>query len=163
MSTAGMRHTAKWWAERVGELAATGDARGIARRHGVKECTLKWWRWLLRAGVTRTKLHNSTPTRKAITVYDLRATGITGLAIRGDEPLRMMRRAGHRNFATTQGYIRAALPFATVSATSFRPCRAPSLRRRGFCPSLALARSKNANSSTNPAERAGFEPAGFAS
>lgn len=43
-----MRHTAKWWAERVGELAATGDARGIARRHGVKERTLKWWQSELR-------------------------------------------------------------------------------------------------------------------
>ena len=43
-----MRHTASWWAERVGELAATGDARGIARRHGIRERTLKWWRSELR-------------------------------------------------------------------------------------------------------------------
>jgi integrase len=64
--------------------------------------------WLKRAGVMRTELHQSTPTRKAITVYDLRATGITWLAIRGDEPLRIMQRAGHRNFSTTQGYIREA-------------------------------------------------------
>jgi hypothetical protein len=33
--------------------------------------------WLTKAKVTRAELHTSTPTRKAITVYDLRATGIT--------------------------------------------------------------------------------------
>ena len=43
-----MRHTADWWAERVSELAATGDARGIARRHGIRERTLRWWRSELR-------------------------------------------------------------------------------------------------------------------
>jgi integrase len=64
--------------------------------------------WLERAGVTRPELHNATPTRKAITVYDLRATGITWMAIRGDEPLRIMQRAGHTSFSTTQGYIREA-------------------------------------------------------
>jgi integrase len=64
--------------------------------------------WLMRAKVERAELHKSTPTRKAITVYDLRATGITWLAIRGDEPLRIMQRAGHASFSTTQGYIREA-------------------------------------------------------
>ncbi len=54
------------------------------------------------------ELHTATPTRKAITVYDLRATGITWMAIRGDEPLRIMQRAGHTSFSTTQGYIRDA-------------------------------------------------------
>ena len=34
----------EWWTERVAELAATGDARGIARNHDIKERTLKWWR-----------------------------------------------------------------------------------------------------------------------
>lgn len=39
-----MRHTAGWWAERVAELEASGDARAVARRHRVKERTLLWWR-----------------------------------------------------------------------------------------------------------------------
>ncbi|MBX3198871.1 MAG: hypothetical protein KF894_12115 [Labilithrix sp.] len=43
-----MRHTAEWWSERVAELAATGGARGIARRHGVRERMLTWWRSELR-------------------------------------------------------------------------------------------------------------------
>jgi hypothetical protein len=64
--------------------------------------------WLEKAGVTRSELHTTTPTRKAITVYDLRATGITWQAIRGDDPLKIMQRAGHAAFATTQGYIREA-------------------------------------------------------
>jgi transposase-like protein len=43
-----MRHTAAWWTDRVAELTKTGDARTVARRHGVKERTLKWWRLELR-------------------------------------------------------------------------------------------------------------------
>jgi len=43
-----MRHTAQWWAERVAEFAQTGDARAVARRHGVNEATLVWWRSELR-------------------------------------------------------------------------------------------------------------------
>lgn len=43
-----------------------------------------------------------------MTFYDLRATGITWRAIRGDEPLRIQRAAGHTGFDTTQNYIREA-------------------------------------------------------
>jgi len=43
-----------------------------------------------------------------MTWYDLRATGITWMAIRGDDPLKIMARAGHEDFATTHGYIREA-------------------------------------------------------
>jgi transposase-like protein len=42
-----MRHTADWWAERVEDLGRSGDAGGIARRHGVRAQTLLWWRWKL--------------------------------------------------------------------------------------------------------------------
>lgn len=65
-------------------------------------------RWLLRAGVDRSELHEGSPTRKAITFYDLRATGITWRAVRGDDPLKIQRAAGHTDFATTQEYIREA-------------------------------------------------------
>ena len=38
------RHNAEWWAERLRELSETGDARAVARRHGVRVQTLTWWR-----------------------------------------------------------------------------------------------------------------------
>ena len=63
---------------------------------------LKW------AGVTRAELFANDATRKQITFHDLRATGITWMAIRGDEPMKMMRRAGHEDLATTMGYVREA-------------------------------------------------------
>ena len=38
------RHRASWWAKRVDELSNGVDAGDIARRHGVRERTLVWWR-----------------------------------------------------------------------------------------------------------------------
>ena len=60
------------------------------------------------AGVTRAELFANDATRKQITFHDLRATGITWMAIRGDEPMKMMHRAGHEDLATTMGYVREA-------------------------------------------------------
>ena len=60
------------------------------------------------AKVTRAELHEDTPTSKRITFYDLRATGITWLALDGVAPMTMMQRAGHSNIDTTMGYVRAA-------------------------------------------------------
>jgi integrase len=65
-------------------------------------------RWLIRAGVDRRELHHAEATRKAITFHDARASGLTWCAVRGDDPLRIQQRAGHTDFATTQGYIRTA-------------------------------------------------------
>lgn len=66
-------------------------------------------RYLRVANVNRPELHKGSPTRKAMTWHDLRATGITWMAIRGDDPLHIQHRAGHTTFATTQGYIREAV------------------------------------------------------
>lgn len=63
---------------------------------------------LERAGVSRLELFEATPTRQAITFRDLRATGITWQAVRGDEPLRIMQRAGHSDLETTMIYVRTA-------------------------------------------------------
>lgn len=38
-----------------------------------------------------------------MTFYDTRATGITRQAVRGDDPLNIMQRAGHLHFSTTMG------------------------------------------------------------
>ncbi len=40
--------------------------------------------------------------------HDLRATGISWMAVRGDNALKIQRRAGHKDLVTTQGYIRTA-------------------------------------------------------
>jgi integrase len=64
--------------------------------------------YLRRAGVVRSDLFVSDPTRKAITFHDLRATGITWCAVRGDDPLKIMQRAGHADFETTKVYLREA-------------------------------------------------------
>ncbi|CAN96436.1 hypothetical protein predicted by Glimmer/Critica [Sorangium cellulosum So ce56] len=60
------------------------------------------------ARLDRCELYAADATRKSMTWHDLRATGITWLAIRGDDPLKIMQRAGHAGFQTTQGYIREA-------------------------------------------------------
>jgi hypothetical protein len=65
-------------------------------------------RWLLKAGVNRPEVHTSTRTTRPIRFHDLRATGITWMAVRGDDPLKIMQRAGHTSFATTQLYVRTA-------------------------------------------------------
>jgi integrase len=82
--------------------------------------------WLEHAGVTRSELHDTKcKTSKALTFHDLRATGLTWMAVRGDDPLKIMQRAGHSNFGTTQNLredrrsdprrIRRGLPPATTA------------------------------------------------
>ena len=62
------------------------------------------------AGITRADLFAvaTDKTRKRLRFHDLRSTGITWMAIRGDDPLKLKQRAGHRTFSTTEGYIREA-------------------------------------------------------
>lgn len=43
-SAAMARHREDWWAKRVAELARSGDADAITRRHKVRARTLFWWR-----------------------------------------------------------------------------------------------------------------------
>ncbi|WP_437603965.1 site-specific integrase [Sorangium sp. So ce590] len=60
------------------------------------------------AALGRAELFANDATRKQLTFHDLRATGITWMALRGDEPIKIMRRAGHEDIATTMGYVREA-------------------------------------------------------
>lgn len=60
------------------------------------------------AGLTRADLTTNDATRKRLTFQDLRATGLTWRAVRGDDITKVMRAAGHVDLATTQGYIREA-------------------------------------------------------
>jgi integrase len=106
----------------------THDNQGEGHAHGMPPledlaATLRVH--LLRAGVTRSDLHDEQSTTKRVTFYDLRATGITWEVLDSTEHVRIMQRAGHRNFSTTQGYIREAeavgldigAPFPTLPAT----------------------------------------------
>lgn len=63
---------------------------------------------LASAGVTRAALFTNDKRQKWITFHDLRATGITWAAVRGDEHLRIMQRAGHADASTSMLYIREA-------------------------------------------------------
>lgn len=45
---------------------------------------------------------------KRLRFHDLRGTGLTWMAIRGDDPLKIQQRAGHTSFEMTQKYIRTA-------------------------------------------------------
>ncbi len=65
-------------------------------------------KWLKAAGADRPELHKGTATSKQLRWHDLRATGATWLAVRGDEPLKIKQRCGHQTFGTTELYIREA-------------------------------------------------------
>lgn len=65
-------------------------------------------RWLKRAGVDRHELHHDTATTRKLRFHDLRSSGVTWMAVRGDDGLKIQQRAGHREFSTTQKYIRLA-------------------------------------------------------
>jgi integrase len=83
----------------AGQVIALPDDRHLARAlRGLLE----------KAGLDRADLFAKDATRKNMTWHDLRATGLTWLAIRGDDPLKIMQRAGHSEFRTTQGYVREA-------------------------------------------------------
>jgi hypothetical protein len=71
--------------------------------------------------VTRSELHLRDASHKNITLHDLRATGITWMAVRGDDPLRIKQRAGHSSFSTTEVYIREAENLARGFGDPFPP------------------------------------------
>lgn len=50
-------------------------------------------------------------TRRPLSFHDLRHTGITWRALRGDDPLKIQRAAGHDDLRTTQRYINEAETF----------------------------------------------------
>jgi integrase len=57
-------------------------------------------------GITREALFiEGDPHERAIVFHDLRDTGLTHMAVRGDKPLVIQWTAGHTDFKTTQGYL----------------------------------------------------------
>ena len=92
--------------------AMHADSKGEGRVSPVHETDKKLSRQLRRclelADVKRAELFAADETRKPLTFHDLRGTGITWCAVRGDDPLKIKQRAGHSTFSTTEGYIREA-------------------------------------------------------
>jgi len=63
------------------------------------------------SGIKRADLFADDETRRPISFHDLRHTGITWRALRGDDPLKIQRAAGHDDLKTTQRYINEAQTF----------------------------------------------------
>jgi integrase len=115
--------------------------------------------YLRRAGVTRSDLFESDATRKAITFHDLRATGITWMAARGDDPLRIMQRAGHADFETTKLYMREAENLSASFGSVFPAL--PEALLGSFATDTQKCETENANFAEllkNVVELTGIEP-----
>ncbi len=107
-------------------LLQTMHAEAGGRGQLVEMREQKWWAADLRkhlelAGVTRPELFETDDTRKRLRFHDLRGTGLTWMAIRGDEPLKIQQRAGHRTFEMTQKYIRTAEAVGEAIGDPFPP------------------------------------------
>ena len=110
------------------------------------------------SGVTRVELHDSDEQRKHLTFHDLRATGITWMAARGDNPLRIRQRAGHKSFSTTEIYIREAENLSDAFGRPFPPLPRDLLLSKQLS---KLATVKRTSSRIPPAyfvEQRGIEP-----
>src|SRR5262249_47317880 len=103
-------------------MRAESSGRGVViRMPSTGKQSNKLRAYLRRVGVTREDLFTSDATRKAITFHDLRATGVTWCAVRGDDALKIMQRAGHADFTTTQIYMREAENLAAGFGAVFPP------------------------------------------
>lgn len=114
----------------VTEARAAGEAR-LFKMPPLCDLSPRLRQYLEWAGVTRAELFANDTTRKQITFHDLRATGITWMAVRGDDPQRIMHRAGHENMSTTMGYIREAEALDYLRADVF-----PALSADLFLPGI---------------------------
>jgi integrase len=102
--------------------SAAGGQGSVYPRMPPREAWAKTFRGhLLRAGVTRADLHTTTETTKQITMYDLRASGITWRALRKDYGSEIQEAAGHEKYDTTDGYIRKARVLAGKVGAPFPP------------------------------------------
>ncbi len=113
------------------------------------------------AGVDRAELHVPAPSVKPITFHDLRATGCTWAAVRGDDPLKIKQRAGHKSFQTTERYIREAEalragfgePFPSLPACIMESSKRPGANR----PRIAQSPKVHPKTPGNPVGAAGIE------
>lgn len=124
------------------ESGGTGRVLVMPPREELAARLRKYLEW---AGVTRADLFVSPKdkTRMRLRYHSLRDTGITWRAIRGDEPLKIMRAAGHDDLRTTQGYIAEAEVFSDAERLVF-----PQLPERVLHPSDRTMFGPNSPSSS---------------
>jgi integrase len=90
---------------------AAGEGRVVGAMPPREDWAKRLRKYLGWAGVTRADLFADDATRRKLSFHDLRHTGITWRAVRGDEPLKVQRAAGHDDLRTTQHYINEAQTF----------------------------------------------------
>lgn len=86
--------------------------RAIPQRHNLARALRGH---LLEADCQREDLHADDAGRRPLTFHDLRATGITWMAMRGDAPTDILERVGHAHLSTTERYIRRGRLLARAS------------------------------------------------
>ncbi|MGA2448107.1 MAG: site-specific integrase [Polyangiaceae bacterium] len=91
-----------------GEAGGEGRVVVMPPREEWADRLRKYLEW---SGVKRADLFADDDTRRPISFHDLRHTGITWRAIRGDDLLKIQRAAGHDDSKTTQRYINEAETF----------------------------------------------------
>ncbi|MEO7032750.1 MAG: site-specific integrase [Polyangiaceae bacterium] len=104
-----------------------GVGRVVASMPPDEEWALTLRRHLHRAEITRAELFADTATHKQVTLYDLRATGITWRCLRQDYAPEVQQAAGHEKYDTTDGYIRTARVFIGRVGAPFPPLPMESL------------------------------------
>src|SRR5579872_1824498 len=97
---------------------------------------------LEQAEIKRADLFADNARQKHMTFHDLRATGITWMAVRGDDPLRIKQRAGHSAFSTTEIYIREAENLAAGFGNVFPPLPSDLVHGTERAPARSKLRSK---------------------
>jgi hypothetical protein len=146
-------HTlSRWLGEKRAAKAANGEGPVLTMRQQ------KWWaddlrRHLTAAKVKREALFSTDSTRKRLRFHDLRSTGLTWLAIRGDDVLKLQQRAGHSSFEMTQKYIRTAEAVGEVIGNVFPPL--PAALLGSF---VSTNRPEEAQVSVTIVEAPGIEP-----
>lgn len=90
---------------------AGGEGRVVGAMPPREELARRLRKYLGWAGVTRVDLFADDETRRPLTWHDLRHAGITWRSVRGDDPLKIQRSAGHDDLRTTQRYINEAQTF----------------------------------------------------
>jgi len=137
-------------------MRAESNGQGLVIRLSSERNMPRDLRRLLKvAGVNRPALHESTATSQNLTWHDLRATGATWMAVRGDDPLKIKQRCGHKTFSTTEIYVREGEALREGFGGPFPPLPTCLF---GFGADSARP-NKMAKNAGESAERAGFEPA----